>query len=48
MSRVVPELLGTFGRETLVVASGRTSRDVQSCPRTSWDFWTCDFGSYGW
>ena len=33
MSRVVPGLLGTFGRGTLVVMSGRTSRDVPSCPR---------------
>ena len=38
MSRVVPGLLGTFGPGTLVVMSGRTSRDVPSCPRTSWDF----------
>ena len=28
MSRVVPGLLGTFGRGTLVVMAGRTSRDV--------------------
>ena len=39
MSRVVPGLLGTFGPGALVVMSGRrTSRDVPSCPRTSWDF----------
>ena len=43
MSQVVPGLLGTFGPGTLVVMSGRTSRDVPSIPRTSWDFWTCDF-----
>ena len=35
MSLVVPGLLGIFGRETLVVMSGRTSRDVPSCPKTS-------------
>ena len=48
MSRVVPGLLGTFGHGTLVVKSGRTSRDILSCPRTSWDFWTWDFGSHVW
>ena len=26
--------------------SGRTSRDVPSIPRTSWDFWTWDIGSH--
>ena len=46
MSRVVPGLLGIFGRGTLVVMSGRTSRDVPSIPRTSWDLWTWDFGSH--
>ena len=45
MSRVVPGLLGTL---TLVVMSGRISRDVPSIPRTSWDVWTWDFGSHGW
>ena len=48
MSRVVPGHLGTFGPGTLAVKSGRTSRDVPSCPRTSWDLWTWDFGSYVW
>ena len=48
MSRVVPGLLGTFGRGTLVVMAGRTSRDVPSIPRTSWDFWTWEFGSHVW
>ena len=48
MSQVVPGLLGTFGPGTLVVMSGRTSRDVPSCPRTSWDLWTRDFGSCVW
>ena len=48
MSLVVPGLLGIFGRGTLVVMSGRTSRDVPSCPRTSWDLWTWDFGSHVW
>ena len=48
MSRVVPGLLGTFGPGILVVKPGRTSRDVPSCPRTSWDFWTCDFSSHVW
>ena len=38
MSRVVPGLLGTFGPGTLVVMSGRTS----------WDFWTWDFGTQAW
>ena len=46
MSRVVPGLLGTFRLGNLVVKPGRTSRDVLSCPRTSWDFWTWDFGSH--
>ena len=46
--RDVPRLLGTFGRGTLVVMAGRTSRDVPSIPRTSWDFWTWDFGSHVW
>ena len=45
MSRVVPGLLGTFGHGTLVVKPGRTSRDILSCPRTSWDIQTWDFGS---
>ena len=48
MSRVFPRLLGTFGSGILVVMSGRTSRDVPSCPRTSWDFWTWGFGSCVW
>ena len=48
MSRVVPGLLGTFGRGTLVVMSGRISWDVPSIPRTSWDFWTWYFGSHVW
>ena len=58
MSRVFPGLLGTFGPGTLVEHPGmseypriwtyRTSRDVPSCPRTSWDFWTGDFGSHVW
>ena len=48
MSRVVQGLLGTFGPGTLVVISERTSRDVLSYPRTSWDFWTWDFGSHVW
>ena len=48
MSRVFPGLLGTFGPGTLVVMSARISRDVPSCPRTSWDFWTWDFGSQAW
>ena len=48
MSLVVPGLLGIFGRGTLAVMSGRTSRDVPSCPRTSWDLWTWDFGSHVW
>ena len=48
MSRVFPGLLGTFGPGTLVVMSGRISQDVPSCPRTSWDFWTWDFGSHVW
>ena len=48
MSRDVPGLLGIFGPGTLVVMSGRTSRDVLSCPRTSWDFQTWDFGSHVW
>ena len=43
MFRVVLGLLGT-----LAVMSGRTSRDVPSCPRTSWDLWTWDFGSHVW
>ena len=43
---VVPGLLRTFGHGTLVVKPGRTSRDILSCPRTSWDFWTWDFGSH--
>ena len=43
MSRVVPGLLGTFGPGTLAVMSGRTSRDILSIPRTSWDF-----GSHVW
>ena len=43
MSRVVPGLLGTFGCGTLVVMSGRISRNVPSIPRTSWDF-----GSHVW
>ena len=30
--------LEIFGPRTLVVKPGRTSRDVPSCPRTSWDF----------
>ena len=34
MSRVVPGLLGTFGPGTLVVMSGRSSRDVPSILRT--------------
>ena len=38
MSRVVPRILGTFGHGTLVVKHGRTSRDILSCPRTSWEF----------
>ena len=38
MSRVVPGLRGTFGSGTLVVMSSRTSQDVLSCPKTSWDF----------
>ena len=46
MSLVVPGLLGIFGRGNLVVMSGRTSRDVPSIPRTSWDLWTWDFGSH--
>ena len=29
------DFLGSFGPGTLVVMSGRTSRDVPSCPRTS-------------
>ena len=37
MSQVVPGLLGIFGPGTMVVMCGRTSRDVPSCPRTSWD-----------
>ena len=48
MSRVVPGLLGTFGPGTLVVMYGKTSRDIPSFPRTSWDFWTWDFGSCVW
>ena len=48
MSRVVPGLLGTFGHGTLVVKPGRTSWDILSCPRTSWDFQTWDFGSQAW
>ena len=48
MSRVVPGLLGNFGHGTLVVMAGRTSRDVPSIPRTSWDFWTWEFGSHVW
>ena len=47
MSLVVPGLLGIFGPGTLAVMSGRTSWDVPSCPRTSWDLWTWDFGSQG-
>ena len=43
MSLVVPGLLGPG---TLVVKLGRTFQDVPSCPRTSWDFWTRDFGSH--
>ena len=39
---------GTFGPGTLAVTSGRISRDVPSCSRTSWDFWTWDFGSRVW
>ena len=38
MSGVVPGLIGTFRPGTLVVMSGRTSQDVLSCPKTSWDF----------
>ena len=48
MSRVVLGPLGTLGHGTLVVKPGRTSRDILSCPRTSWDFWTCDFSSHVW
>ena len=36
MSRVVSGF-GIVGPGTLVVMCGRTSRDVPSCPRTSWD-----------
>ena len=46
MSRVVPVLLGIFGHGTLVVMSCRTSWDIPSCPRTSWDLWNWDFGSH--
>ena len=46
MSRVFPGFLGTFGPGTLAVMSGRISRDVPSCPRTSWDLWRWDFGSH--
>ena len=38
MSGVVPGLLGTFRAGILVVMSGRTSQDVLSYPKTSWDF----------
>ena len=47
-SRDIPGLLGIFGPVTMVVTCGRTSRDVPSCPRTSWDLWTCDYGSHVW
>ena len=38
MSRVVPGFLGIFGPGPLVVMFCRTSQNVLSCPRTSWDF----------
>ena len=38
ISRVFQGHLEIFGPRTLVVVSGRTSWDVSSCPRTSWDF----------
>ena len=37
ISQVVPGLLGIFEPGTMVVVSGRTSRDILSCPKTSLD-----------
>ena len=37
ISQVVPGLLGIFEPGTMVVVSGRTSREILSCPKTSLD-----------